>query len=228
MIQQACTRKLRRGQDRCNDSRGRVLRDRPGLQGVPPTPSASLANRAPSPIALMAPWLPTYATSSMKMTKRLTGFSRRLVAPPRLRPTGTPLMRSSRCTRLLSATCLRPLKSVPRQVLPTRSLKTLTLPLMIKFSFFFSIYVYCGKRTGIVFMIFLSLYVFLSFLTWRARHSQLLFATRLCFPFCNQLASARLVIRRAVEIESLQLVSCSWSPGLVWFIIVTFHDAPFE
>ena len=32
--------------------------------------------------------------------------------------------------------------------------------LMIKFSFI-SLYVYCGKRTGIVFMIFLSLYVFL-------------------------------------------------------------------
>jgi len=52
-------------------------------------------------------------------------------------------------------------------------------------------------------MIFLSLYVFLSFFTWRARHPQLLFDTRLCFLFCNQLTSARLVIRRAVEIESL-------------------------
>ena len=149
MIQQACTRKLRRGQDRCNDSRGRVLRDRPGLQGVPPTPSASLANRAPSPIALMAPWLPTYATSSMKMTKRLTGFSRRLVAPPRLRPTGTPLMRSSRCTRLLSVTCLPPLMSVQRQVLPTRSPKTMTLPLMIEFSFFFLYMFTVGSVQGL-------------------------------------------------------------------------------
>jgi len=52
--------------------------------------------------------------------------------------------------------------------------------LMIKFSFF-SLYVYCGKLTGIVFMIFLSLYVFLRFLTWGARHSQPLFATRRFF-----------------------------------------------
>ncbi len=68
-----------------------------------------------------------------------------------------------------------------------------------KFRFSFS--VFCGnrKRTGIVFMIFLSLYVFfLRFLTWRARHSQLLFAARICFLFCNQLAFERLVIRRAV------------------------------
>jgi len=36
-------------------------------------------------------------------------------------------------------------------------------------------------------MIFLSLYVFLRFLTWRARHSQPLFATRICF-LCNQRA----------------------------------------
>jgi len=36
------------------------------------------------------------------------------------------------------------------------------------------------------------------------------------FLFCNQRASARLVIRRAVEIESLQLVSCLWSIGLNW------------
>jgi len=48
-------------------------------------------------------------------------------------------------------------------------------------------------------MIFLSLYVFLRFLTWRARHSQPLFATRIFFLFCNQLAFEGLVIRRAVE-----------------------------
>jgi hypothetical protein len=40
-------------------------------------------------------------------------------------------------------------------------------------------------------------------------HSQLLFATRLCFLFCNQL-----VIRRAVEIESLQLVRAKVVCGL--------------
>jgi len=48
--------------------------------------------------------------------------------------------------------------------------------------FFFLYLSFCGKRTGIVSMIFLSLYVFLRFLTWRARHSPL-FATRLCFLF---------------------------------------------
>ena len=61
----------------------------------------------------------------------------------------------------------------------TCSLRFLTLPL-IKFSFSFS--VFCGNRTGIVFMIFLSLYVFLRFLTWRARHSQPLFARKMETP----------------------------------------------
>jgi len=27
---------------------------------------------------------------------------------------------------------------------------------------------------------------------------------------------------------NLRFVGCSWFPGLVWFIIVTFHDAPFQ
>ena len=52
-------------------------------------------------------------------------------------------------------------------------------------------------------------------LTWRARHSQPLFATRLYFLFCYQLASARLVIRRSVEIESPRFVSCLWFIGLI-------------
>ena len=38
MIQQACTRKLRRGQDRGHDSRGRDLRDRPGTPRRPYDP----------------------------------------------------------------------------------------------------------------------------------------------------------------------------------------------
>jgi hypothetical protein len=33
--------------------------------------------------------------------------------------------------------------------------------------------------------------------------------------FCNQLASARLVIRRALEMEIVQLVSCLWFIGLI-------------
>ena len=35
------------------------------------------------------------------------------------------------------------------------------------------------------------------------------------FFFCNQLDSARLVIRRAVEMEIVQLVSCLWFIGLI-------------
>ena len=40
----------------------------------------------------------------------------------------------------------------------------------------------------------------------------------LSFLFCNQLASARLVIRRAVEMESLQFVGCSWFIGLIGLV----------
>ena len=38
------------------------------------------------------------------------------------------------------------------------------------------------------------------------------------FFFCNQLAFARLVIRRAVEMESLQFVGCSWFIGLIGLV----------
>jgi hypothetical protein len=85
-----------------------------------------------------------------------------------------------------------------------RSLKILTL-MLIKFSFFLYLF-FCGKRTGIFhdFFLLLTFQVLeVSHLTWRARHSQPLFATRICFLFCNQLARAfeGLVIRRAVEIQ---------------------------
>ena len=76
-------------------------------------------------------------------------------------------------------------------------------------------------------MIFLSLYVFvyLRFLTWRANPlegssltTSLRYQALLSFLFCNQLASARLVIRRAVEMESLQFVGCSWFIGLIGLV----------
>ena len=43
-------------------------------------------------------------------------------------------------------------------------------------------------------------------------------ALLLSFLFCNQLAFARLVIRRAVEMESLQFVGCSWFIGLIGLV----------
>ena len=46
------------------------------------------------------------------------------------------------------------------------------------------------------------------------------------FLFCNQRAFTRLVIRRAVEIETLLQLNL-WNLGLVWFI-VTFHGAAFQ
>ena len=48
---------------------------------------------------------------------------------------------------------------------------------MIKFSFFLSIYLLWETYRD-CFHVFLSLYVFVRFLTWRARHSQPPFATR--------------------------------------------------
>ena len=46
------------------------------------------------------------------------------------------------------------------------------------------------------------------------------------FLFCNQRAFTRLVIRRAVEIETLLQLNL-WNLGLVWFFIVTFHGCLF-
>jgi hypothetical protein len=54
------------------------------------------------------------------------------------------------------------------------------------------------------------LYCFLFFLP--------VLALLLSFLFCNQLAFARLVIRRAVEMESLQFVGCSWFMGLIGLV----------
>ena len=48
-------------------------------------------------------------------------------------------------------------------------------------------------------------------------HYQALLSCFLFF-FCNQLAFARLVIRRAVEMESLQFVGCSWFIGLIGLV----------
>ena len=93
-----------------------------------------------------------------------------------------------------------------------------------------SISVLCGKRTGIVFLIFFlfTFFLYLRFLTWRANHlegSSLTTSLRyqallscFLFFFCNQLAFARLVIRRAVEMESLQFVGCSWFIGLIGLV----------
>jgi hypothetical protein len=66
------------------------------------------------------------------------------------------------------------------------------------------LFYFLWKGTGTVFMFF-SPFAFsfcLRLRTWRARHSQPLFATRTCV-FCNQLAYGRLVIRRAAEMATL-------------------------
>ena len=68
-------------------------------------------------------------------------------------------------------------------------------------------------------------FFYLRFITWRANHlegssltTSLRYQALLSFLFCNQLASARLVIRRAVEMESLQFVGCSWFIGLIGLV----------
>ena len=55
-----------------------------------------------------------------------------------------------------------------------------------------------------------------SSLTTSLRYQALLYC--FLFFFCNQLAFARLVIRRAVEMESLQFVGCSWFMGLIGLV----------
>ena len=87
-----------------------------------------------------------------------------------------------------------------------------------------SLSVLCGKRTGTVFLIFsLSLRSFLFEVSnvegyshgGLVTHNLSMLPGLAFFSFCNQLASARLVIRRAVEMESLQFVGCSWFIGLI-------------
>ena len=105
--------------------------------------------------------------------------------------------------------------TVQRQLLEslllTRGLRTMTL-MMIKSSFFLYLF-FVGSVQGFFHDFSFSLHFLeVSHLTWRARHSQPLVATRICFLFCHQLAFERLVIRRAVEIAT------PWSVGL--FVII--------
>ena len=102
---------------------------------------------------------------------------------------------------------------------------------MTSLVFFFSLSIcFVWEAYRDCFLHFLSLHVFLylRFLTWRANHlegSSLTTSLRyqallscFLFFFCNQLAFARLVIRRAVETESLQFVGCSWFIGLIGLV----------
>jgi hypothetical protein len=101
----------------------------------------------------------------------------------------TPLIWSTRCTRLLSVTCLKHLMKVRLQMILTPSLRILTL--MFKFSFFFLCFLWETYRDCFHDFSF-SLQFFLRFLTWsRDRHSQ------------------------PVTMESLQFVGCSWFIGLI-------------
>ena len=133
MIQQACTRKLRRRQDRSHDSRGREMRNRPVTPRCPSDPLGVARKLSPQPNrpdGAVVTYLCNILDDNDEKPYRVLKAAG---CAPRLRPTGTPLMWSSRCTRLLSVTCLQPLKSVPRQVFLMRSLKILTLLLMLNF-----------------------------------------------------------------------------------------------
>ena len=136
------------------------------------------------------------------------------------------------CSRLLCPSCLKQLPLTPTHLvrtLPWLTLKRQTSQMTSLVFFSFYIFLY-GKRTGIVFLIFFlfTFFLYLRFLTWRANHlegSSLTTSLRyqallscFLFFFCNQLAFARLVIRRAVEMESLQFVGCSWFIGLIGLV----------
>ena len=110
---------------------------------------------------------------------------------------------------------LGPISSILKRRLPLRLVLEVFLFLVsvVCSLVFFSLY-FLWEAYRDFFHAFLSLYIFVRSLTWRARHSQPLFTTRICF-LCNQRAFARLVIRRAVEMKNPRFVGCSWFIGLI-------------
>ena len=87
---------------------------------------------------------------------------------------------------------------------------------LVFLSFSISVFVWEAYRDCFLDFSFSLRFFILRFITWRANHlegssltTSLRYQALLSFLFCNQLASARLVIRRAVEMESLQFVGCS-------------------
>jgi hypothetical protein len=163
LIQENCASEIRRSTrdtDECHPtSRGRDLRDRPGTPRRHPDPLGvarpALTNPRPQPDRLRPDGaMVTYLCNLLDDNDEKPW---RLVWSPRLRLIGTPLMKSSLCTRLLSVTCLQPLMTVRRQMLLTRSLRTMTL-MLIKFSFFLYLF-FVGRVQGL-FSCFLFLFTF--------------------------------------------------------------------
>jgi hypothetical protein len=134
------------------------------------------------------------------------GFASLLCAT-RIQLIGTSVMQCVPCTRPLCPSCLNHFILIVRLSLTTMPLTLSLIPTLTLVRLAFSLLLcFLWEAYRDCFHVFLSLcvFVFLRLRTWRARHSQPLFATRTCV-FCNQLANGRLVIRRAVELATLGL-----------------------
>jgi hypothetical protein len=148
-----------------------------------------------------------FAISSTIMVSSLPKFSRRPVCATRLQLIGTAAMQCVPCTRPLCPSCLNHFILIVRLLLTTMllSLSLILTLTLVRLAVCLLLY-FLWEAYRDCFHVFLSLcvffFVFLRLRTWRARHSQPLFATRTCV-FCNQLAYGRLVIRRAVKLATL-------------------------
>ena len=161
---------------------------------------------------ILSLFLPIFAISSTIMVSSLPRFSRRPVCATRLQLIGTAAMQCVPCTRPLCPSCLNHFILIVRLLLTTMllSLSLILTLTLVRLAVCLLLY-FLWEAYRDCFHVFLSLCVFFFFVfvvfprlrTWRARHSQPLFATRTCVFFCNQLAYGRLVIRRAVELQTL-------------------------
>jgi len=183
---------------------------------VAPPKTRLTATRAPSPsrVLLMPTMsLPSWSTSSPTAVSRLHKFSRTPTLTPTTCAAGTPY---ALCSRKPTITYLPRSTPTPMATAPTVA-PTLKRPLhlpLIKFRYFLYMFI-VGSVQGLFIFDFSSSLRFLEFsyvegssLTTSFRYQT--------FLFCNQQAFTRLVIRRAVEIETLLQLNL-WDLGLVWF-----------
>jgi hypothetical protein len=171
LIQDACARQFRRHPDERHPAAW--SRYHPGTPkrtlGPPGATRKTRPQTGDNVSAYLCNFLDDHGVKPVKVLKK---------AGLRTETQGTAVMRYTHYTWSHCPSCLKHFILIVRLPLTTMLLTSSPLSLILTLTLvrheFFFFFVSCGKRTGIVFHVFLSLCGFLRLHTWRARHSQFL------------------------------------------------------